>query len=98
MHPVTLQQAAQDSPVLAKLSQLALESTDRLKAIELLIPAPLRASVKAGPLDGSTWCLLVDGNAAAAKLRQVVPAMVSRLQDRGWQVNSIRLKVQLDQK
>jgi hypothetical protein len=95
--PVTLQQAAQDSPTLARLTQLARESGERLKAVELLIPPPLRSSVKPGPIDGLAWCLLVDSNAAAAKLRQVLPALLNRLRDRGWQVNSIRVKVQTAQ-
>jgi hypothetical protein len=95
LHPVTLQQAAEDSPTLARLAQLARESGERLKAVELLIPSPLRPAVRPGPIDGPAWCLLVETNAAAAKLRQVVPALIDRLRDRGWQVNSIRLKVQI---
>jgi hypothetical protein len=95
LHPVTLQEAADGSPTLAKLAQLARESGERLKAVELLIPPPLRSSVRPGPIDGPSWCLLVDSNAAAAKIRQVVPALLSRLADRGWQVTSIRLKVQI---
>ncbi len=88
LHPVTLAQAAQDSPMLAKLAELARDSNERL------IPAALRPCVLAGPVDGPAWCLLVDGNAAAAKLRQVLPALQSRLRDRGWEVTSIRIKVQ----
>jgi hypothetical protein len=95
LHPVTLQQAAENSPTLARLAQLARESRERLEAVEFLIPSPLRSSVKAGPIDGSTWCLLVDSNAAAAKLRQVIPALLDRLAGRGWQITSIRVKVQM---
>lgn len=98
LHPVTLQQAAEEAPSLAKLAALARESGERLKAVELLIPAALRSAVKAGPVDGPAWCLLVDSNAAAAKLRQVLPALQTRLRDRGWEVNSIRIKVQTAQK
>ena len=98
LHPVTLQQAAEDSPTLARLAQLARESGERLEAVQSLIPAPLRPAVKPGPIDGAAWCLLVDSNAAAAKLRQVIPALLNRLCDRGWQVTSIRLKVQTGQK
>ncbi|ROZ77497.1 hypothetical protein [Ramlibacter sp. WS9] len=98
LHPVTLQQAAEASPTLAGLVQLARESGERLDAIRLLIPGPLRSAVRAGPIDGPDWCLLVDSNAAAAKLRQVVPALMAHLCDRGWQVTSIRLKVQTGQK
>jgi len=93
--PVSIQQAADDSPTLAKLAALARESSERLKAIESLIPATLRPTVHAGPIDGPEWCLLVSGNAAAAKLRQVLPSLQAHLRSRGWQVNAIRLKVQL---
>jgi hypothetical protein len=98
LHPVTLQQAADESPTLARLAQLARESGERLKAVEPLIPASLRPTVKPGPIDGPAWCLLVDSSAAAAKLRQVVPALLAHLCDRGWEVNSIRLKVQIAEK
>jgi hypothetical protein len=94
LHPVTLQQAAADSPTLARLSELARDSGERLKAVELLIPAALRSAVKAGPVEGPAWCLLVESSAAAAKLRQVLPALQHRLRDRGWEVTSIRVKVQ----
>ncbi|AMO25453.1 hypothetical protein GCM10027034_35480 [Ramlibacter solisilvae] len=94
-HAVPILQAAEDAPALAKLAQLARESSERLLAIEPLIPSPLRSAVKAGPIDGTDWCLLVNSNAAAAKLRQVLPALKAHLCSRGWQVNSIRLKVQI---
>ena len=35
-----------------------------------------------------------EGNAAAAKLRQVLPAMQALLCNRGWQVSAIRIRVQ----
>jgi hypothetical protein len=95
---VPILQAAEDAPTLAKLARLARESGERLQAVESLIPTPLRTAVRAGPIEGSDWCLLVDSNAAAAKLRQVVPALKAHLCSRGWQVNSIRLKVQLARK
>jgi ethanolamine ammonia-lyase small subunit len=46
-------------------------------------------------VDGATWCLLVSSNAAAAKLRQLLPTLQSHLRSKGWEVNSIRLKVQM---
>ena len=91
-HPVPLQEAAEDSPTLARLVQLARESGERLKAIEPLIPAPLRPAVRPGPIEGTTWCLLVDGSAAAAKLRQLLPVLEAKLNRLGWEVTSIRLK------
>lgn len=72
-----------------------MDSVARLKAIESLIPGPLRSSVKAGPIDGPVWCLILDNNAAAAKIRQILPALESHLRVSGWEVHSIRLKVQM---
>jgi len=91
---ITLQQAAQESPSFARLSDLVRASSDRLQAIRSLLPAPLRASVQAGPIDEGCWCLLVSSNAVAAKLRQLVPALQSHLAQKGLAVSSIRIKVQ----
>ena len=92
-HPISLQQAAEEAPTLARLAQLARDSGERLKAIEASIPGPLRAAIRPGPVEGTTWCLLVDSNAAAAKLRQLLPLLLQRLNSRGWEITSIRLKV-----
>jgi hypothetical protein len=92
---MTVLQATQESPTLAHLAQLAMESSARLKSIESLIPAALRSAVRAGPIEGPAWCLILDNNAVAAKIRQLLPAMESHLRSKGWEVNSIRLKVQM---
>jgi hypothetical protein len=89
----TLLQATQDSPTLAHLSALASESTNRLKLIESLIPATLRSAVHPGPIDGSVWCLILDNNSIAAKIRQLLPAFESHLRSNGCVVSAIRLKV-----
>lgn len=81
--------------MLARLSELSRDSVARLKAVEPMIPAVLRSFVTAGPIDGANWCLIVKNNAAAAKLRQLLPAMEAHLRSKGWQVNAIRLKVQI---
>ena len=79
---------------MAKLTALTQESSARLKAIEGLIPPLLRPAIQAGPIEGACWCLLVRSNAAAAKVRQLLPAFEAHLRSQGWEVNSIRLKVQ----
>lgn len=94
-HSVTLLQATQESPTLARLTELSQDSLARLKAVEPMIPAVLRSAVKAGPIDEANWCLIVNSSAAAAKIRQLLPAMEAHLRAKGWQVSAIRLKVQL---
>ena len=90
---VPVHEAAEASPTLARLAQLARESGLRFKAIESFIPAALRSSVRPGPIEGTSWCLLVEGSAAAAKLRQLLPVLQSQLNGQGWEVTSIRLKL-----
>ncbi|WP_415794597.1 hypothetical protein [Comamonas aquatilis] len=93
-HPVTALAAMESSPTLARLAALTQDSSNRLKAVTPLIPPMLRASLQAGPIEGDCWCLLVKNNAAAAKVRQLLPAMAAHLRTKGWDVASIRLKVQ----
>ena len=95
---LSVYQAAGNSPSLARLTELVRESSDRLKAIEPLLPEALRPAVQAGPIDGDVWCLLVNGNAAAAKIRQLMPLIQSRLIGKGWKVTSIRLKILISRK
>jgi hypothetical protein len=90
---LSIHQAAENAPSLARLTELVQESNDRLKSIESLLPAALRPAIKAGPIDGESWCLLVSGNAAAAKVRQLIPLIQDRLLNKGWKVTSIRLKI-----
>ena len=92
---VSALQASRESPALARLSDLATESTARLKSLDTVIPRSLRLAIQAGPIDGSEWCLLLDNTAVASKLRQLLPAIQAHLRSKGWEVNSIRLKVQV---
>jgi hypothetical protein len=96
-HAITVLQASQDSPTLARLAELSRDSVARLNALDGLIPTALRPAIQAGPIDGDAWCLLLDNNAAAAKVRQLVPSLLAHLRVKGWEINSIRLKVQIRQ-
>jgi len=93
-HPIPLQQAVQESPTFALLASRVRESSERLQAIRSLLPAPLRASIQAGPVEEGSWCLLVNSNAVAAKLRQMTPALQAHLNQKGMPVTAIRIKVQ----
>ncbi|MBF6630079.1 MAG: hypothetical protein ITG01_02860 [Comamonas sp.] len=90
---ISLEQAAQSSPMLSKLVGQARESNARMKAIEPLLPLGLRQSIQAGPIEGETWCLIVKHTAAAAKLRYLLPSLEAHLRTKGWNVARIRLKI-----
>ena len=91
---ISLLEATRESAVLAHLADLASESKSRLELISPLLPKPLLHSIHPGPVEGTTWCLLLDSNAIAAKIRQLLPALVSHLNTHGYSVQTIRLKVQ----
>lgn len=92
-HAITLLQATEDSPTLAGLLTRVRESQARLKAIQPLVPPTMFASLQAGPLEEGSWCLLVKGNAVAAKLRQMVPMLLDHLRSRGLETTTIRIKI-----
>lgn len=91
--PFTLEEAANESPSLARLVHLSRLSSDWLRKVSSLIPTQLNKTITAGPIEDGHWCLIVDGNAAAAKLRQCVPNLLAHLQATGEDITSIRLKV-----
>jgi hypothetical protein len=91
---LSLMQASQANPGLARLMDLQRESTQRLKAITGLIPTNLLGGVQAGPFDDGHWCLLLTNTTTAAKLRQLLPALETHLRVVGLEVKGIRLKVQ----
>lgn len=92
---ISVSEAALQATGLAQLARLAAQSEQWLQSVENLIPERLRPAIQAGPIDGPTWCMLVRGSAAAAKLRQLLPNILSQLRARGCEVTSIRLHIQL---
>ena len=87
-------EALQRSAPLAHLRLRLQDSNARFAAIHAHIPAVLAAHVKPGPVDDEEWCLLAANASVAAKLRQLKPRLEAVLQERGWQVIAIRIKVQ----
>ena len=79
-------------PLAALLKRLR-ESQARFAAVQPLLPETLRAAVSAGPLDDSAWVLLAANASAAAKLRQMVPALQAELLAAGWAGPDIKVKV-----
>lgn len=82
------------SAPLARLLQRLEESRARLAAIRDQLPQPLRAQVRAGPLDDDGWTLLVPSGAAAAKLRQLQPLLLQALRTQGMFTAALRVRVQ----
>ncbi len=89
----TVEQVVDSAPTLAHLSAMARDTQMRLRAIAPLLPASLRQVVESGGVDGSSWCLLVPNSAVAAKLRQTLPALCAHLRTKGWDVQTIQVKV-----
>ena len=59
-----------------------------------LMPAVLRETCEVAGCDDGVLVLRVSSAGAAAKLRQTLPRLRDGLLDRGWQVSSIRVRVQ----
>ena len=90
---LTVIEATRHSPALARLVDMADQSSARLKALAPLIPKALQEHILPGPTEGDVWCLLVDSNAVAAKLRQLLPVLEHHLRSQGYGQTSIRLRV-----
>ena len=85
--------ALKHSEPLQGLLQRVRASQARLSALNDSLPAGLRTEIRAGPLDDAAWVVLVSHAAAAAKLRQLLPALEATLTSRGFPPLPIRVKV-----
>jgi Dna[CI] antecedent, DciA len=93
MPGLDLATALDRSEPLNSLMQRLRDSKARLEAIANLLPTGLQTEVRPGPLDDTTWVLLVGHAAAAAKLRQLLPTLQQQLTSLGWHGPSIKIKV-----
>ncbi|MGO4306322.1 DciA family protein [Cupriavidus sp. RAF12] len=92
---------AKSGPVSA-LMQTARELASLEAEVLSLLPRGLQAGIAVagvkhdnrGPQPEATLLLLAAHGAAAARVRQVVPTLLTRLQQRGSQVTAIRVRVQ----
>ena len=78
---------------LSQLQALARDGQNRLQAILPLLPVTMRSLVQSGGIDGEAWCILVPNSAMAAKLRQFLPSLCAHLRTKGWNVQTITVKV-----
>ena len=87
-------QVLQQSAPLARLQFLIKDSNARFETIRASLPTAMALHVKPGPVDEQGWSLLAANASVAAKLRQLQPRLEEVLREHGWQMNSIRIKVQ----
>ena len=78
---------------LSQLQALARDGQNRLQAILPLLPISMRSLVQSGGVEGEAWCILVPNSAMAAKLRQFLPSLCAHLRTKGWNVQTIMVKV-----
>ncbi|MBU6223871.1 MAG: hypothetical protein KGP13_03495 [Burkholderiales bacterium] len=78
---------------LSQLQALARDGQNRLQAILPLLPVSMRGLVQSGGVESQAWCILVPNSAVAAKLRQLLPSLCAHLRTKGWDVQTIQLKV-----
>lgn len=89
----SISQALAGSDALASLRARVHASQARLAALQGLLQAPIRAQVRAGPIDGEGFTLLASSQPVAAKLRNMLPALEACLVDQGFSRLPIRVKV-----
>lgn len=86
-------QAAMGSGILGPLLRQAQASQACLQALRTVLPQTLWSQIQSGPILDGLWTLLVAAPAAAAKIRQWVPALQAHVRSRGWPVERIEVKV-----
>jgi hypothetical protein len=89
----SIESALASCDALTRLSDRLRRSTDCFQLVAPLLPPPLRQQVRPGPIDDEGWALLVPHAAAAAKLRQLLPALSARLADAGMAPLAIRVRI-----
>ena len=97
VHPqpaLPLADALQTSEPLARLAERLRESKRRFDCIAPVLPNLLTAQAQPGPVDEHGWTVLAANAAVAAKLRQLVPLLATRLAEHGFGDLPLRVKVQ----
>jgi Dna[CI] antecedent, DciA len=92
---LTVMQAVDGAPTLARLAAMAHQSQEWLVAVSHILPSALRSGILAGPIEDKVWCLIAKSSAVAAKLRQLSPALCAHLRTQGCEITAIRIKVQM---
>jgi hypothetical protein len=79
---------------LASLLPAATRMAALQKDVRLILP-PMYANCEALAIQEGVLTLAVPSSAVAAKLKQQVPKLQAALQKKGWQLDSVRIKIQV---
>ena len=82
------------SDKLAAMLPAAMRAGNLQKDVRLILP-PMYAHCEVLSLQEGTLSLAVPSSAVAAKLKQQLPKLQGALQQRGWHIDEIKLKVQV---
>lgn len=80
---------------LNRLAQAAQQLNSVSRIWETVAPIGLARFCRVGHLDGGTLTLLADNGAIASKIKQQLPTLLEKLQQRGGQITGIRVDVQV---
>jgi hypothetical protein len=90
---VEVLKAAQSAPGLAQLIAQANKSKGQIGDLKGLVPPLILNQLSCGPMEAGNWILMLKSPASAAKLRQMGPAICAHLRSKGWDIQSITVKV-----
>jgi len=79
---------------LASLLPAATRMASLQKDVRLILP-PMYANCETLSIQDGVLTLAVPSSAVAAKLKQQAPKLQAALQKKGWQVDSVRIKIQV---
>ena len=85
---------ARATPSLAPLRDAAAVSAQMWHGVATLLPPALRGGVQPGRWQDAVWSLTASSSAVAAKLSQFKPTLLLRLQEQGFAVRDVRIRVQ----
>ncbi len=80
---------------LSKLADKANELTSIQKIWNEIVPAPLRPHAQAGNIQHKRLTVHADNGAIAAKIKLLLPSLLTKLQKQGLEITSIRVQVDI---
>lgn len=84
------------APNLQNLLQEAKKLLALQDAWNQIAPRPLTTASSVGAVRGKTLIIYASNGAVAAKLRQLAPSLLAKIQERGLEITAIRVDVQVE--